>query len=264
MTSLGHHRDDSVIKLDDTDTYQLYSAARELEAHLLFQQARKAADVRALLVELYERDGIQVEHSVVDAEAEDVFLQERADRFLQELTSRIRPDTELLVLAGQLDDDALGVWREAAASLVEDLPPSFLHLRERVEEERRAELRSRGHLVRTEAQLGARLARFGLLGRLLLHRGEVVDLRSKVTNCQQLGNRSEQRLGWLKAKLEVIDRAERARAAWMADVHEVLARGLAATRVLTQRTEQAITAEFEQVPARPAASNGPLGPRVAS
>jgi hypothetical protein len=245
VTSLGHHLNDGVMNVDDTDTYQLYSAARELEAHLLFKQARKAADVRALLIELYERDGVQVEDSVMEAEA--LFLEECADRFLQELASRIRPDTELLVLAGQLDDHALGVWREAAASLVEVCPPSFLQFRERVEEERRGELRGHAHLIRTEAQLGASLARFGLLGRLLLHRGEVVELRSKVANRQQSRNRSEQRLGWLEAKLEVIDRAERARTAWM----------------LTQRTEQAVTAEFEQVPARPAA-DGPVGPRVAS
>jgi hypothetical protein len=263
VTSLGHHLDDGVMNVDDTDTYQLYSAARELEAHLLFEQARKAADVRALLIELYERDSVQVEDSVVEAEAEALFLEECADRFLQELASRIRPDTELLVLAGQLDDHALGVWREAAASLVEDCPPSFLQFRERVEEERRGELRGHAHLIRTEAQLGASLARFGLLGRLLLHRGEVVELRSKVANCQQSRNRSEQRLGWLEAKLEAIDRAERARAAWMADAHEVLARGVAAIRVLTQRTEQAVTAEFEKVAARPAA-DGPVGPRVAS
>jgi hypothetical protein len=138
------------VRADDADIH-LHGAARELEAHLLHEQARHLAEVRSLLVELYQRDGVQVEDARLDAEAEDVAHLERGDVFLRELATRLQPGAELLELAGQLDDHALGAWREAAASLVDEAPRCLLQLRWRVEEEQRAELRGHAHLVRTEA-----------------------------------------------------------------------------------------------------------------
>jgi hypothetical protein len=254
---------DTGLRVDDIDTYLFYSAARELEALLLHTQQRQVADVRALLVDLYARDGVVVEETVLDAQAEEMAAQERADRFLVQLACFVHPDAELLELAGQVDDHALGVWREAAASLVDECPPSFLSLRSQVEEEQRGEQRDHAHLTRTEARLGSGLARFSPVGRLL-YRRRIIELRSKVAACRQRRARSQQRLAWLEVKLQVIDRAEQARFAWMDDAADVLARGVAAARVLAQRAEQAITVELEAVPARPASPSGPVGPRVAS
>jgi hypothetical protein len=45
------------------------------------------------------------------------------------VATRLQPNGELLVLARQVDDHGLMVWREAAGSLVDDCPPSLLHLR---------------------------------------------------------------------------------------------------------------------------------------
>src|SRR6266540_3170345 len=58
------------VRMDDTDTYHLQAAARELEAHLLHEQARHLADVRALLADLHQRDGVAVEDATLDAQAE--------------------------------------------------------------------------------------------------------------------------------------------------------------------------------------------------
>jgi hypothetical protein len=77
---LAHH---PTVPVDDTDTWLLAAAARELEAHLLFERARRVADARALLAELYAGDGVAVEDATLDAEAEDVARLERGDRFLQ-------------------------------------------------------------------------------------------------------------------------------------------------------------------------------------
>jgi len=226
-----------VVRVDDTDTYQLYAAARELEALLLHEQAGRVADVRALLAGLYQRDGVQVEDAVLDAQAEEVAAQERGERFLAELATRIQPGAELVELAGQLDDHALGLWREAASSLVEEAPPSFVHLRWRVEEEQRGEQRGHAHLVRTQAALGAQLRRYSLLMRWWRRR-QVAELRGKHDTCRTLRERSERRLAYLDAKLQVIDRAEQARSAWIADAREVLTRGLAAVQVLAERQQQ--------------------------
>jgi hypothetical protein len=223
-----------VMPVDDTDTYQFATAARELEALMLHEQARHLADVRALLVELYQPDGVQVEDAVLDAQAEEVAAQERGERFLAELATRIHPGAELLELAAGLDDYALAVWREAAASLVDEPPPSFVHLRWRVEEEQRGELRGHAHLVRTEAALGARLRCLGQLGRWW-HRRQVAELRGQLTDHRTQRERSEQRLAYLDAKLQVIARAEQARAAWITDARQVLIRGLAAVQVLADR-----------------------------
>jgi hypothetical protein len=247
------------VRVDETDTYQLYAAARELEALLLHEQAGHLAEVRALLVELYQRDGVQVEDAVLDAQAEEVAAQERGERFLAELATRIHPGAELVELAGQLDDHALGVWREAAASLVEICPPLLTHLRWRVEEEQRGELRGHAQLVRTEAALGARLRRFGLLGQWW-HRGKVAELRGQVADRRNLRERSERRLAYLDAKLQVIERAGHARAAWIADSREVLTRGLAAVQVLTEREQR----EKGGGPGRPAAADGRMPLRVVS
>jgi hypothetical protein len=241
-TALADHprsylHDQAAVGVDDTDTYQLTSAARELDAHLLHEQHRRVAEVRALLSDLYERDGVAIEDAMLDAQAEEVAAQERAERFLQELCERIQPGAELLEMAGRLDDHALGVWREAAASLVEACPPSLAPLRWRVEEEQRGELRDHARLVRTEAHLGAQLRGYGLAGRLW-HRGQVAELRSQLGSCRRLRERSQRRLAYLDAKLQVIQRVEHARGAWIAAAHQVLARGVAAARVLESRATQ--------------------------
>jgi len=226
------------VRLDDTDAYQLHVAARELQALVLHEQARHLADVRSLLAELYQRDGVPVDDAMLDAQAENVVRQEHGEWFLQELAARIHPGTELLELAGQLDDHALGVWREAACSLVDETPPSLVHLRWRVvEEEQRAELRSHAHLVRTETHLGGLLRRYGLVGRWW-RRGQVARLRGQLADCRRLRERSQRRLAHLDAKLQVIDRTEQARAAWIAGAREVLARGVAAAEVLAERERQ--------------------------
>jgi hypothetical protein len=225
------------LPVEDSDTNQLVAATRELEAHLLHEQARHLADVRALLVELYERDGVAVDDAMLDAQAEDVACQERGERFLQDLASWLYPSAELLELARQLDDHALGVWRDAAASLVEVCPPPVAQLRWRVEEEQRAELRSHAHLVRTEAHLGAQRRRLGLLGRVW-HRGRVAGLRAELAECHRRQERSGRRLAHLDTKLQVIDRTEHARAAWIIQARGVLVRGLAAVQVLAEREQQ--------------------------
>jgi hypothetical protein len=239
-TSSPYHPDGRMLlRVEDAGSYHLVAAARELEAHLLHEQARHLADVRALLAELYERDGVAVEDAMLDAQAQDVACQERGERFLQELATWLHPGAELLELASQLDEHGLGVWREAAASLVEVCPPSLAQLRWRVEEEQRAELRSHAHLVRTEAHLGALRRRLGLAGRLW-QRGRVAGLRDQLTDCRQHRERSGRRLAHLDAKLHVIQRAEQARAAWIAQARAVLIRGLAAAQMLAEREPQQI------------------------
>jgi hypothetical protein len=234
-TPFPYHPDDRLsLPVEDSDAYQLVAAARELEAHLLYEQARHLADVRALLTELYERDGVAVEDAMLDAQAEDVACQERGERFLHELATRLHPGTDLLELARQLDDHALRVWREAAASLVEVCPPSLAQLRWRVEEEQRAELRSHAHLVRTEATLGVQWRRLELTVRWWC-RGPAAKLRDELSDCRRRRERSGRRLAHLDAKLQVIDRAEHASNAWIAQAREVLTRGLAAAQVLADR-----------------------------
>jgi hypothetical protein len=227
------------VRIDDTDTYLLHGAVRELEAHLLHEQARHLADVRSMLAELHEHDGVQVQDAVLDTQAEYLAHLERGDLFLQELATRLHPGPELLEVAGQLDDHALGVWREAAASLVDEAPPCLLHLRWRVEEERRAELRGHAHLVRTEAHLGAQLRRSSLILRLWRHR-QVAELRGKLAQCRTLRERSQRRLAFMDAKLQVIQRAEHARTAWIGGAREVLVRGLAAVQILTEREQHQV------------------------
>jgi len=240
------------VRVDDTDTHLLHGAARELEAHLAHEQARHLAEVRSLLAELYQRDGVPVDDAELDTRAKYVTDLERGDRFLQELATRLHPGPELLEVAGQLDDHALGVWREAAASLVDEAPPCLLQLRWRVEEEQRGELRGHAYLVRTEAHLGAQLRRSSLIVRLWRRR-RVAELRTQLGNCRQLRERSERRLAFMDAKLQVIQRAEHTRAAWIADAREVLVRGLAAAQILNER-EQHLGSDGQ--PARPAALEG--------
>jgi hypothetical protein len=244
------------LAVDDTDTYQLHVAARELEALVLHEQARHLADVCGMLAELHERDGVQVEDAALDTQAEYVAHLQRGDRFLQELATRMHPGTELLELAGQLDDHALGVWREAAASLVDDCPPSLTHLRCRVEEEQRAELRSHAQLVRAEANLGAQRHRHSRRIRLWRRR-QVAELRDKLADRRTRRERSERRLAHLDAKLQVIDNTEHARGAWITQAREVLVRGVAAAQVLAEREQQ--HRDGEQAvgrPAWPAAAEG--------
>jgi hypothetical protein len=245
------------VRVDDTDTWLLAAAARELEAHLLFERAQQVEDARALLVELYERDGVQVEDAVVDAQAEDVARLERGDRFLQELATHLQPDGELLELAGQLDDHTLGVWQEAAASLAEACPPTLAPLRWRVEETQRGELRSHAQLLRAETQLAARLRRFGLAGRLW-HRRHVAVLGAQLGDCRRRREQAGRRLALLDAKLQVIELTEQARTVWLTQAREVLTRGVAATQVLADRQQQ------PQVADRAAARNGRAQPRAAS
>jgi hypothetical protein len=224
------------VRVDDTDTYQLHAAARELEALMLHEQARHLAEVRAMLAELHRRDGVAIQGAELDAQADHLALLERGDRFLQDVATRLHPDSELLELARQLDDHALGVWREAAASFVDDCPPSLAQLRWRVEEEQRAELRSHAHLVRTEAHLGAQRHRYRLILRLWRHR-RVVELRDELADCHTRRERSQRRLAHLDAKLQVIDNTEHARAAWITHAREVLVRGVAAAQVFAEREQ---------------------------
>jgi hypothetical protein len=232
------------LRVEDADTQQLVAAARKLEAHLLHEQARHLADVRALLADLYQRDGVGVEDAMLDAQADDLACQERGERFLQELATWLHPGAELLELARQLDDHALGVWREAAASLVEVCPPSLVQLRWRVEEEQRAELRSHAHLVRTEAWLVAQQRRLGLIGRVW-QRGWAARLGAELADCRRRREWSGQRLAHLDAKLQVINRAEHARSAWIAQAREVLTRGLAAAQMLADREPRQIDQQHD-------------------
>jgi hypothetical protein len=235
------------VRVDDTD--QLQAAARELEAVALHEQARHLAKVHATLAELYRRDGVQVQDAELDAQADQLALLERGDRFLQDVATRLHPGGELLALARQVDDHGLGVWREAAGSLVDVCPPSLAQLRWRVEEEQRAELRSHAHLVRCEAQLGGLLRRLGLVGRWW-RRQRAAELRDELADCRQRRERSQARLAHLDAKLRVIDNTEHARAAWIAQAREVLVRGVAAAQVLAE-------CEPQQQDGQRAAAEGP-------
>ena len=165
-----HHRSypdgPPAVRVDDPDSSQLQAAAaRELEGLALHEQARHLAEVWATLAELYRRDGVQITDAELEAQADHLALLERGDRFLTDVATRLHPSNDLLALARQVDDHGLGVWREAAGSLVDNCPPSLVHLRWQMEEEQRAELRSHAHLVRREAELGTRLRRLGLVGR---------------------------------------------------------------------------------------------------
>jgi hypothetical protein len=252
-TIVDQHRsyphDQQAVRVDNTNTHRLQAAARELEAHLRHQQARHLADVRALLAELHQRDGVQIQDAALDLQAEQVAAQERGEHFLAELATHIHPDSEVLALARQLDDHGLWVWLEAAAGLVEVCPPRLVQLRWQVEEEQRAELRSHAHLVRTEATLGAQLRRMSVVQRWG-HRDLAADLRRQLADCRRRRERSGRRLAHLDAKLQVIERTEHARAAWIAQAREVLVRGLAAAQVLTEDQPQRHHGEQVAQPAR--------------
>jgi hypothetical protein len=245
------------VRVDDLD--QLQAAARELEAVALHEQARHLAEARATLAELYRRDGVQL--AELDAQADHLALLERGDRFLQDVATRLHPDNELLELARQVDDHGLGVWRQAAGSLVDDCPPSLVHLRWRVEEEQRAELRSHAHLVRREAQLCAQLRRSSLIGRWW-RRQQAAELAGQLADCRRRRERSARRLAHLDAKLQVIDNTEHARGAWIAQAREVLVRGVAAAQVLAERQDR--DGEQAARPARPADPDGGVGPGAGS
>jgi hypothetical protein len=77
-----------VVWVDDTNTFQLQAAARELEALALHEQARHLAEVHALLAERHRRDGVQVTDAELDAQADHLALLERGDRFLQDMATR--------------------------------------------------------------------------------------------------------------------------------------------------------------------------------
>jgi hypothetical protein len=236
------------VRVDDTDTSQLQAAARELEAVALHEQARHLAEVHATLAELYRRDGVQVTDAELGAQADSLALLQRGDRFLQDVATRLHPDGELLELARQLDDHGLGVWREAAGSLVDDCPPRLVQLRWRLEEEQRAELRSHAHLVRRDSRLSGSLRRLGLVGRWWRRR-RAGELRDELADCRARRERSARRLAHLDAKLRVIDNTEHARAAWISHAREVLVRGVAAAQVLGEREQHR---DGEQAAARPA------------
>jgi hypothetical protein len=253
----AHH---PTVRVDDTDTWLLAAAARELEAHLLFERARQVTDARALLAELYEGDGVAVEDAVLDAQAEDVARLERADRFLHELAVHLQPDAEVLEAAAGLDDHTLLMWEEAAASLAEDCPPSLTDLRWPVEETRRGELRSHAQLVRAETQLAGRLGRFGL-ARRLWHRRHLGVLSAQLVDCRRRRQQAERRLAVLEAKLQVIAATEQARMVWIAQAREVLVRGVAAAQVLADHHPQQ-DAALEA--ARPAAGDTREWPQAAS
>ena len=252
----AHH---PTVRVDDTDTWLLAAAARELEAHLSFERARQVADARALLAALYEGDGVAVD-AALDAQAEDVARLERADRFLHELAVHLQPDAEVLEAAAGLDDHTLQVWEEAAANLAEDCPPSLTDLRWPVEETRRGELRSHAQLVRAESQLADRLSRFGV-ARRLWHRRHFGVLSAQLADCRRRRQQAERRLAVLEAKLQVIAATEQARTIWIAQAREVLVRGVAAARVLADHHPQQDAAVEA---ARPAAGDGRGWPQAAS
>jgi len=236
-----HHRSypdgPPAVRVDDPDSSQLQAAAaRELEGLALHEQARHLAEVWATLAELYRRDSVQITDAELEAQADHLALLERGDRFLEDVATRLQPDGELLALARQVDDHGLGVWREAAGSLVDDCPPSLVHLRWQMEEEQRAELRSHAHLVRREAELGTRLRRLGLVGRWWRRR-RAAELASQLADCRVRRERSARRLVLLDAKVQVIDNTEHARAAWIRQAREVLIRGVAAAQVLVEREQ---------------------------
>jgi hypothetical protein len=264
-TIVDHSRsypdDPPAVRVDDTD--QLQAAVRELEAVALHEQARHLAELHATLAELYQRDGVQITDAELEAQADELALAERGDRFLQDVATRLHPPSKLLALARQLDDHGLRVWRQAAGSLVDDCPPRLVHLRWGVEEEQRAELRSHAHLVRREAQLSARLRRLGLVGRWWRRR-RVAELRDELADCRRRRERSARRLAHLDAKLQVIDNTEHARAAWIAQTREVLVRGVAAAQVLAERQEQHRDGEQAARPAWPAVPDGGVWPGAGS
>jgi hypothetical protein len=111
-TIVDQHRsyphDQQAVRVDDTDTSQLQAAARELQALVLHEQARHLAEVRAMLAERYRRDGVQIADAELEAQADYLALLERGDRFLKDVATRLHPGSELLELARQLDDHALG------------------------------------------------------------------------------------------------------------------------------------------------------------
>ena len=251
---------DVAVPVDDTDTWLLAAAARELEAHLVFERARQVAHARALLAALYEGDGVAVEDAVLDAQAEDVARLERADRFLQQLAAYLQPNAEVLKVAAGLDDHTLLVWEEAAACLAEDCPPALADLRLRVEETQRGELRSHAQLVRAETQLAGRLRRFGRIRRLWRRR-EVALLGGQLADCWRRREQAERRLALLKAKLQVIEVTEQARTVWIAQAREVLVRGVAAAQVLADLYPHQDSAMEAQ---RSAAGDGRQWPEAAS
>jgi hypothetical protein len=59
--------DPPAVPVDDTDTFLLQAAARELEALVLHEQARHLAEVHATLSELYRRDGVQITDAELEA-----------------------------------------------------------------------------------------------------------------------------------------------------------------------------------------------------
>jgi hypothetical protein len=246
------------VRIDGTD--QLQAAARELEALVLHEQARHLAEVHAMLAERYRRDGVQVADAELDAQAESLAQLEHGEWFLKDVATHLHPGSELLELARQLDNHGLGVWREAAGSLVDDCPPSLAYLRWRVEEEQRAELRSHAHLVRREAQLGGLRRRLGLVGRWW-RRDWAAELAGQLADCRRERERSARRLALLDAKLQVIDNTEHARSAWIGQAREVLVGGVAAAQVLTDREQQqdGQRAVGEGPPAAVHDSGAPLG-----
>jgi hypothetical protein len=247
------------VRVDDTDTWLLAAAARELEAHLLFERARLVADARALLAALYAGDEVVVEDATLDAQAEDVARLERADRFLREMAGHLQPDAELLETAAGLDDHSLLVWEEAAASLAEDCPPTLTDLGWSVEEIRRGELRGHAQLVRAETQLAGRLGHFGL-ARRLWHRRHLAVLRAQLGDCRRRRQQAERRLALLEAKLAVIEATEQARTVWIAQAREVLVRGVAASCVLADQHPQRDAVDAP----RPAGGDGRQWPQAAS
>ena len=114
---------------------------------------------------------------------------------------------------------------------MEVCPASLAQLRWQVEQQR-AELRSHAHLVRTEIHLDAQQRRYRLAW---WHHRQVAELAGQLTECRRRRERSGRRLAHLDAKLQMIDRTQHARAAWIAHAREILVRGVAAAQVLTER-----------------------------
>jgi len=117
-------------------------------------------------------------------------------------------------------------------------------------------------LVRAEADLAARGRARGWLA-WLWSRSTFAALAAEQTSLATLRMAAEERLAGLDAKLAAIDGREADRAGWFADTGDILARGVAALRVLDAHSPQpAGTGERGEEPARPAP--GGVGPRVGS
>jgi hypothetical protein len=245
--------------LGQQEPAQLLAAVAEdaLDVLVDCEQAERLADARALLAEQAHQDGEIVSDGELDRRAAQVCLEDRRERFAAELVTRIVPDQVTLAQAWELDDHALELQVGVATSLAEEFPPSLSHLRSELLEELRAEQRTQASLARQLAALSVRRSRW----RRSPSSAASAPLAGEQARVQaQLGVCAE-RLASLGAELAALGRREEERVGWFQDTRDILARGVAAMRVLEARRRKA--ADEQGGPARPAAG-GRAGLRVVS